>query len=59
NGEMIPLRYRSESLLPILNGMSDVALYDELGPANTNPIGPVVPEKAPIKARGVRFGDSK
>ncbi|MEW8441040.1 MAG: metallophosphoesterase [Candidatus Thiodiazotropha taylori] len=59
NGEMIPLRYRSESLLPILNGMSDVALYDELGPANTNPIGPVVPEKAPIKARGERFGDSK
>ncbi|PUB81235.1 MAG: hypothetical protein DBP02_19005 [gamma proteobacterium symbiont of Ctena orbiculata] len=31
----------------------------ELGPVNTNPIGSVVSENAPIKARGVRFGDSK
>ncbi|MEW8648086.1 MAG: hypothetical protein AB2563_18500, partial [Candidatus Thiodiazotropha endolucinida] len=30
-----------------------------LGPVNTNPMHPVVPEKAPIKARGERFGDSK
>jgi hypothetical protein len=30
NGEMIPLRYRSESLLPIINGLKDVDLYDEL-----------------------------
>ncbi|MES9968509.1 MAG: CaiB/BaiF CoA-transferase family protein [Candidatus Thiodiazotropha sp.] len=30
-----------------------------LGSVNTNPIGPVVPEKEPIKARGERFGDSK
>jgi len=30
NGEMIPLRYRSESLLPIINAMKDVDLYDEL-----------------------------
>ncbi|MEW8459706.1 MAG: hypothetical protein AB2653_05315 [Candidatus Thiodiazotropha endolucinida] len=29
-----------------------------LGPVNTNPIGPVVPEKAPIKAhpKGTSFG---
>ncbi len=31
----------------------------QLGPVNTNPIGSVVSENAPIKARGVRFGDSK
>jgi len=30
NGEMIPLRYRAESLLPVINGMNDVELYDEL-----------------------------
>ncbi len=30
-----------------------------LGPVNTNPIGSVAPEKAPIKARGERFGYSK
>ena len=30
NGEMIPLRYRAESLLPVINGMDDVELYDEL-----------------------------
>lgn len=30
NGEMIPLRYRSESLLPVINAMNDVDLYDEL-----------------------------
>ena len=29
-GEMIPLRYRAESLLPVINGMNDVELYDEL-----------------------------
>ncbi|MES9945709.1 MAG: TIGR03790 family protein [Candidatus Thiodiazotropha sp.] len=31
----------------------------QLGPVNTNPIGSVAPENAPIKARGERFGDSK
>ncbi|MGB5451013.1 MAG: metallophosphoesterase [Sedimenticolaceae bacterium] len=30
DGEMIPLRYRSESLLPVINAMDDVDLYDEL-----------------------------
>ncbi|MCU7844428.1 MAG: TIGR04282 family arsenosugar biosynthesis glycosyltransferase [Candidatus Thiodiazotropha sp. (ex Monitilora ramsayi)] len=30
-----------------------------LGPVNTNPIVPVAPEKASIKARGERFGSSK
>jgi hypothetical protein len=30
-----------------------------LGPVNTNPIGSVAPEKAPIKARGEKFGHSK
>mgnify|MGYP001814435548 CR=1 FL=1 len=30
DGEMIPLRYRAESLLPIINSMDDVELYDEL-----------------------------
>ena len=30
NGEMIPLRYRAESLLPLINGLKDVELYDEL-----------------------------
>ena len=30
NGEMIPLRYRSESLLPVINALNDVELYDEL-----------------------------
>ena len=30
-----------------------------LGPVNTNPIGSVVPEKASIKARGEKFGESK
>ena len=30
NGEMIPLRYRAESLLPVINSMNDVELYDEL-----------------------------
>lgn len=30
DGEMIPLRYRCESLLPLINGMQDVELYDEL-----------------------------
>ena len=30
-----------------------------LGPVNTNPIGTVAPEKAPIQARGERFGSSK
>ncbi|MCG7981371.1 MAG: CBS domain-containing protein [Candidatus Thiodiazotropha lotti] len=30
-----------------------------LGPVNTNPIRPVAPEKAPIKARGEKFGCSK
>jgi hypothetical protein len=29
-GEMIPLRYRAESLLQVINGMDDVDLYDEL-----------------------------
>ena len=27
---MIPLRYRAESLLPVINGLNDVELYDEL-----------------------------
>ncbi|MCM8881749.1 MAG: EAL domain-containing protein [Candidatus Thiodiazotropha sp.] len=31
----------------------------ELGPVNTHLIATVVPEKAPIKARGVKFGCSK
>jgi hypothetical protein len=31
----------------------------DLGPVNTNPIGSVASEKAPIKARGVKFGHSK
>jgi len=35
------------------------AYRSQLGPINTNPIGPVASEKAPIKARGVRFGHSK
>ncbi len=30
-----------------------------LGPVNTNPMPPVVPEKASIKARGEKFGYSK
>ena len=30
NGEIIPLRYRSESLLSVINSMDDVELYDEL-----------------------------
>jgi hypothetical protein len=30
-----------------------------LGPVNTNPMHPVEPEKAPIKARGEKFGYSK
>mgnify|MGYP000659302376 CR=1 FL=1 len=30
NGEMIPLRYRAESLLKVINEMHDVDLYDEL-----------------------------
>lgn len=30
NSEMIPLRYRAESLLPVINVMTDVDLYDEL-----------------------------
>ena len=30
DGEMIPLRYRAETLLPIINSMDDVELYDEL-----------------------------
>ena len=30
NGEMIPLRYRAESLLEVINGLTDVDLYDEL-----------------------------
>ncbi len=29
-GEMIPLQYRAESLLPVINGLVDVDLYDEL-----------------------------
>jgi len=29
-GEMIPLRYRAESLLSVTNGINDVELYDEL-----------------------------
>lgn len=42
--------------------------FGSLGPVNTNPIGPVAPEKAPIKAhlkgtffgaQGERFGASK
>jgi hypothetical protein len=33
--------------------------YPVLGPVNTDPIGPVVPENAPIKARGEKFGYSK
>ncbi|MFC1337308.1 MAG: hypothetical protein G8D91_21805 [gamma proteobacterium symbiont of Clathrolucina costata] len=38
---------------------TDSINYQILGPVNTNPIHPVVPEKAPIKARGERFGYSK
>lgn len=30
DGEMIPLKYRAEALLPIINSMDDVELYDEL-----------------------------
>jgi hypothetical protein len=30
-----------------------------LGPVNTNPMRPVASEKAPLKARGARFGHSK
>ena len=30
DGEMIPLKYRAETLLPVINGMDDVELYDEL-----------------------------
>jgi len=30
-----------------------------LGPVDTNPIGSVVPEKAPIQARGEQFGGCK
>jgi len=30
DGEMIPLKYRAESLLPVINSMDDVELYDEL-----------------------------
>ena len=30
HGEMIPLKYRAESLLPVINGLEDVDLYDEL-----------------------------
>lgn len=30
DGEMIPLRYRAETLLPVINSMGDVELYDEL-----------------------------
>jgi hypothetical protein len=30
NGEMIPLRYRAEYLLQVINRMDDVQLYDEL-----------------------------
>ena len=30
DGEMIPLKYRAEALLPIINRMDDVELYDEL-----------------------------
>jgi len=38
---------------------TSLSLNLELGPVNTNSIGTVAPEKAPIQARGEKFGDSK
>ena len=41
---------------------SDELVWNQLkhlGPVSTNPMGSVVPEKAPIKAQGEEFGESK
>jgi hypothetical protein len=47
----------TNSIYMIVN--SEIFILYLLGPVNTNPIGSVASEKAPIKARGVKFGHSK